>query len=122
MPLSSFDCSLLFFCKRGQSGLTSVVDIIRTFGHNFSHGSSKIRSALQSLKDSGFQIEENIGVYLLFQKLLAALSEMAIFIILDGLDEFDITIQDKVGSEAQIHILLRALTTLPNTKIIFTSR
>jgi hypothetical protein len=114
-----------FFCKRGQSGLTSVVDIIRTFAHNLSAGNTKIRSVLQGLRDSGFGIEENLGVHLLFQKLVAeavALSETDTYVVLDGIDEVDIATEDKIGDEPQIDTLIRLMAALPNTKIIFTSQ
>lgn len=114
-----------FFCKSGQMNLTNAVDIIRTFAHHLSMGSTKIRSALQTLKDSRFQIDENVGIHLLFEKLVAqplALSEEEIYFILDGVDEADLSNGDKVGNERQMDIMIRALIALPNIKIIFTSR
>jgi NACHT domain len=113
-----------FFGKSGRSGLTSAVDIIRTFAYQLSAGSTTFRSALQALKESGFWIDENTGIHLLFEKLLAEPAALTtdLYFVLDGVDECDVSTRDKVGGGRQMDSMLRALTALPNTKIIFTSR
>ena len=116
-----------FFCRSNQPGLTKARDIIRTLAYQCISRDSQARAVLEALKRQGFRIGDNLGVGYLFHKLLlepVRVTEREIFIIIDGVDEADLTtLGDADHSERpEISILLHCLTKLPSTRLLFLSR
>jgi tetratricopeptide (TPR) repeat protein len=115
-----------FFCRGHQSGLTKAHDIVRTLAYQCMENDRSVRSILEALKHKDFRITENLGVAFLFEKLLLEPlrgTSKEIYIILDGLDEADFT-QDESDPSAlpDLHILLKCLSKLKSTRLLFISR
>lgn len=115
-----------FFCRSHQAGLTKAHDIIRTLAYHCMENDRSARSVLEALKRKDFRITENLGVAFLFEKLLLEPlrgTQKEIYIILDGLDEADVT-QDESDPSAMpdLHVLLKCLSKLPSTRLLFISR
>jgi hypothetical protein len=114
---------LYFFCKKDRPGLTSAIDIIRTLAYQIVRD-IELRSALDDLRRSGFPIDRGLGVSLLFDKLVEGPLEHCnkdIFIVVDGIDEADETM-DNVERKAEMDVLLERLATLPSARTLFLSR
>ena len=110
-----------FFCKAGQPGLTGVQDIIRTFAYQLVQNDSVARSVLETLKRTGFQTDEAVGVAFLFEKLLKEPLQHAgkeICIVLDALDEADSRVEDQDEHAFEINIFLKCLASLNACRII----
>src|SRR5271170_8087471 len=115
---------LYFFCKRGNPRLIGARDIIRTLTYQ-SALNANIQPALESLKKSGFHIDEKLGISFLFKTLLEAPlngCDKQVFIVLDGLDEADNTLKDEVENKLEMEILLESLCNLSSGRILFVSR
>jgi hypothetical protein len=116
-----------FFCRSHQPGLTKARDIIRTLAYQYISGDCQARSVLEALRTQGFRIEDDLGVSFLFEKLLrdpVRLAQREIFIIMDGVDEADLTSLDQTdrSERPEMRILLHCLTKLPSTRLLFLSR
>jgi tetratricopeptide (TPR) repeat protein len=115
-----------FFCKQGQTGLTSARDILRTIAYQcIASGNSETRSALEMLKKTDFDLEKKMGVNFLFDKLLKDplyVVKKDIYIIIDGLDEAEDNVQDDIESRPQLNILIECLASLPQVRLLVISR
>lgn len=114
-----------FFCKAGQSGLTSAIDILRTLAHQCCANNREALSTLDSLRTSGFRIDESLGIQFLFEKLLhdpLIRSHQEVFLVIDGLDEADWEKRDSVEDHSEMDLLVECLSTLPLTRLLFISR
>ena len=116
-----------FFCKKGQKGLTTACDIIRTLAYQLIKDSIEARAVLEYTRSGmlGFVIDESLGVRFLFKKLLQeplCNTTSDVYIILDGVDEADFTIRDVVEGKPEMVILIECLATLPYIRILFISR
>jgi tetratricopeptide (TPR) repeat protein len=116
-----------FFCRSNQAGLTKARDIIRTLAYQCVLGDCQPRSVLEALRTQGFRISDDLGVSFLFEKLLRdplRLTKKEIFIIVDGLDEADLTTLDETdrSERPEMRILLHCLTKLSSTRLLFLSR
>jgi len=86
-----------FFIRRGSNGLTKPSDIARTLAYQCSELDTNVRTSLETLKSSGFKVDDNLGLHLLSTKLLIeplAQSSKPIYVILDGLEEADNSTDD----------------------------
>lgn len=116
-----------FFCHANEGGLTKARDIIHTLAYQCMKRDDNVYSGLKKLKKEGFQLSENIAICFLFEKLqLEPLnrSQKDIYIVLDGLDEADISVLDKPEhvDRTEMEILLSNLTRLPSSRLLFVSR
>lgn len=116
-----------FFCKSGQAGLTRARDIVRTLAFQCIQNNCDARFALQELKNKDFKIDENLGIGFLFKKLLREpllRTKNDVYIILDGLDEAELTTIDSAGRtpRPEMDILIECLANLPRTRLLFISR
>ena len=114
-----------FFVRRESSGLTKPSDILRTLAYQCSIRDTKVRGALETLKANGFTIDEGLGMHLLFTKLLIEpLSETTkpIYILLDGLEEADKTLDNVDGRRQGIEILIEQLCNLGSTRLLILCR
>ena len=116
-----------FFCRSHQAGLTKAHDIIRTLAYHCMENDRSARSVLEALKHKDFRISKNLGVAFLFEKLLLEPlrgTTKEIYIILDGLDEADVSHDESDPSAVMpdLHILLKCLSKLPSTRLLFISR
>jgi tetratricopeptide (TPR) repeat protein len=110
-----------FFCRSHQTGLTKVIDIIRTLSYQFLGEDKEMRAVLEALKSRDFRISDGLEVGLLFEKLLLEPLQRAqkdVYIILDGLDEAD---SDETERK-RLRELLTCLTRLPSSRLLFISR
>ena len=113
-----------FFCKNGQVGLMTARDILRTFAYQCM-ANPAVRSKLENLKESGFKLEEKLGVSFLFEKLLKEPLDAVnndLYIILDGLDEADEKVQDEIEKRPELDILIQCLAGLPRCRFAVFSR
>lgn len=113
-----------FFCKSGVPGLTRPRDIVQTLAYHCMEDAGA-RWSLEALKRSGFRTEDNVGIRLLFEKLLKEPlqgSKKEFCIVLDGLDEADDTSEDEFEHRPQLQILLECLSTLRPCRLIVLSR
>jgi len=116
-----------FFCRSNQPGLTKARDIIRTLAYQCIGKDQNTRSMLESLRTQGFRIDDDISVGFLFEKLLlepVCCTKREIFVIVDGLDEADLTTVDETDRNERpaMNIFLKCLTKLPSTRLLFLSR
>jgi tetratricopeptide (TPR) repeat protein len=114
-----------FFVRRESNGLTKPSDIVRTLAYQCSSMDPKIRASLETLKANGFQIDESLGLHLLCTKLLLeplSQSTKPIYIILDGLEEADNTMDLVDLRKPAIEILIEQLCNLPSTRLLFLCR
>jgi tetratricopeptide (TPR) repeat protein len=116
-----------FFCKSGQSGLTKARDILGTLAYQCIESNTEARAALEELRKKSFHVDESLGVGFLFQNLLLEplrLAKSEIYIVVDGLDEADLTTRDVAERTArpEIDVLLECLSNLPYTRLLFISR
>lgn len=116
-----------FFCRANTPCLMTARDIIRTLTYQCIEGDGNARSMLDELKRKDFEISDNVGVLFLFEKLLLEplrRSQKDIYIVLDGLDEADISTVDKADRTnlAEMKILLSNLARLPSSRLLFVSR
>ena len=116
-----------FFCKKGQKGLTTACDIIRTLAYQLTKDNNEARAVLEYTRNGMHSsvIDENLGVRFLFKKLLQEPLQSLksdVYIILDGVDEADVTIRDVMEGKPEIVILMECLTTLPFIRMLFISR
>lgn len=120
------DASLgYFFVRRGFSGLARASDIIRSLAHQFAATDPEIRKSLEALKASGFKIDDNLGVHLMYKKLLVeplARSTKRIYIIVDGLDEIDTAVDMVDGRRQSREILIECLHSLESARLLFLCR
>lgn len=112
-----------FFCRRSQPGLRNARDILRTLSYQCIENNNAARVILEKLKSKGFQITNDLCIEYLFEKLLLdpLRSTPEIYIVLDGLDEADLDIQD-VNEKPELHVLLKCLAELPSTRFLCISR
>jgi hypothetical protein len=85
----------------------------------------KIRASLETLKSNGFQIDESLGLHLLSTKLLLeplSQSTKPIYIILDGLEEADSSMDLVDVRKPAIEILIEQLSKLRSTRLLFLCR
>ena len=104
-----------FFCKSGQAGLTQPRDIIRTITYQCAAQDSEIRGRIEKLKLSGFPIDGTMGINFILQKLLREPLESCsreIFVILDGVDEADMTVKDAMTRMPEIYGLISSFAKL----------
>jgi tetratricopeptide (TPR) repeat protein len=118
-----------FFCKGGQNGrgLTKARDILGTLAYQCIKDNKGCRSVLEELRKKKFQLDDILGVGFLFQNLLLEplrLAKGEIYIVIDGLDEADLTTKDVAerAGRSEIEILLQCLASLPSTRLLFVSR
>ena len=114
-----------FFVRRESNGLTKPSDILRTLAYQCSLMDTKVRDALDTLKTNGFRIDDNLGMDLLVRKLLVEpLSESTKprYIILDGLEEADKTMDVVDNRKQGIEILIEHLCNLPSTRLLILCR
>jgi hypothetical protein len=116
-----------FFCRTNEAGLMKARDIIRTLAYQCIEGDHDACSMLEELKKKGFVVSENVGVCYLFEKLLLEplhRSRKDIYVILDGLDEADVSTMDGTdrAGRTEMEILLSNLTRLPSSRLLFISR
>lgn len=116
-----------FFCKSGQPGLTKAIDIIRSLAYQCIESNEEARSVLEALQLKDFQIDQNLSVSYLFEKLVREpLIQVTsdVYIVIDGLDEADWITQDmgERRSRSEIDVLLNCLAGLPKVRILFISR
>lgn len=115
-----------FFCKRGEKGLTKAQEIIKTLAYQCSQGDGKVFSNLEALETSRFAKDDALGVSFLAQKLLyepLLQTKKDVHIIIDGLDEADLTARDRRDTVlTEIDVLVKCLGTLPSTRLLFISR
>jgi tetratricopeptide (TPR) repeat protein len=114
-----------FFCRSGQAGLTSARDIIRTLVYQVIRNDNEARAIIEELKRRNFSIS-SLGIGFLFQKLLLGplqTTQNEIYIVLDGLDEANLVMEDVDGSgRTEMEALLTCLAKLPRTRLMFISR
>lgn len=116
-----------FFCRSGEVGLTKARDIIRTVAYQCIKDDFEARSVLESLQCKDFQIDDNIAVGFLFDKLLReplTRTSNEVYIIVDGLDEADRSALDDTvhPPRPEIDILLEHFGTLKSARLLFVSR
>src|SRR5277367_5173952 len=115
-----------FFCRKGEAGLTKARDIIRTLIYQCIQYSPDVRLSLDLLRRNGLAIDDNIGVGLLFDRLIRDPLNKAnkeIFIVLDGLDEADSALDTiERPSRPEMDILLEHLASLPMIRLLLVSR
>ena len=115
-----------FFCRSNQPGLTNARDMLRTLAYQCIEKDKAARTVLETLKSKGFQVTDNLGIGYLFEKLLLdpLRNIQEIYIVLDGLDEADMTTQDYTDrtGRPEMHILLSCLAKLPSTRLLCISR
>jgi tetratricopeptide (TPR) repeat protein len=115
-----------FFCRSGQPGLTTARDMLCTLAYQCIEKDKTAYAVLETLKSKGFQITDNIGIGFLFEKLLLdpLRNTPEIYIVLDGLDEADMSTQDHTDPSGipEMHVLLQRLAKLPSTRLLFISR
>ena len=115
-----------FFCRSKQPGLTSARDILRTLAYQCADNNEAARETLQNLKSEGFQINDNLGIGFLFEKLLLdpLKSAQDIYIVLDGLDEADDETCDHTdpAGRPELHVLLGCLARIPSIRLLCISR
>ena len=118
---------LYFFCKGGKEKLRKASDVLRTLAYQCSQASKPAHSVLQSLQCKDFQIDEDVGITFLFEKLLQeplGQAQNETFIVLDGLDEADTITTDTTErlSKPKIHILIECLANLQTARLLLISR
>ena len=117
---------LYFFCKVDQLELIKSRDIVRTLAYQHLLENNKVRPVLEDLQKKKLLLDQ-VGIGFLFQKLLQEpllLAKGDIYIILDGLDEADLTTVDEIERvlRPEIDVLLGCLSTLPSVRLLFVSR
>ena len=81
-----------FFCRRGQQGLNTASDIIRTLAYHCCLADTEVRSNLEILRRTGFGSGTLPGVRLLFERLIREpmrALRTGMFFVIDGVDEAD---------------------------------
>jgi tetratricopeptide (TPR) repeat protein len=115
-----------FFCKLGQTGLTSARDILRTITYQcLASGKLKDRSALEELKKTGFELENKMGINFLFERLLKNTIQAInqdIYVVIDGLDEAEYDVKDDIEPRPQLDVLLECLANMPRCRLLVVSR
>jgi tetratricopeptide (TPR) repeat protein len=115
-----------FFCRKGQAGLTSARDILRTLACQCIGKNKAAQEALEKLKSRGFQITPDIGIGYLFEKLLldALSSTQEVYIVLDGLDEADDVTPDHTdpAGRPELHVFLACLAKVSSVRLLCISR
>lgn len=107
-----------FFCRSNQAGLTKARDIVRTLAYQCNADYDRARSMLESLRKKKFPIEDELGLSFLFEKLLSeplGTTQKDTFIVLDGLDEADLTTPDDSPDRAAWPAMKILLKCLPNS-------
>ena len=114
-----------FFLRNGVSGLNKASDVVRTFAYRFATMIPEVRLSLEKLKKSGFKPDDGVGLHLLISKLLLEpllQSKRPAYIILDGLDEADNSLDSVDLRRQSIEILVDSLCRLPSTRLLFLCR
>jgi tetratricopeptide (TPR) repeat protein len=115
-----------FFCRSKEPGLTTALDILRTLAYQCSQDNKSARTTLEKLKSEGFQINADLGIRYLFEKLLLEplKSVQEIYVVLDGLDEADDLTLDRTdpAGRPDLHVLLECLASIPSLRLLCISR
>ena len=112
-----------FFCHSEEEGLRTASDILRMLAYQCAQNNRYAVSQFSSLRARGFRIENDIGVNFLFEELLQKMmceTKEETYMILDGLDEADITTHDERGP--QMNVLVKRLCSLLYMRLLFISR
>jgi tetratricopeptide (TPR) repeat protein len=124
------DIVLNFFCKRGNHGLTTGFDIVRTICYQLVKEEQFYRKfLLQKPELPGNGNSEDLIFFFktLIQKpVTLGPKERTIFVLLDGIDELEDSYappnSSSYNSKSQIEILLEQLVALPQIRVLVTSR
>lgn len=116
---------LYFFCRNTDPKLRRIRDIITILAYQLSRRIPEVRHQLRSLQLDGVSPKKIKSNILLAGKLLQMpwpKTSPEVFILLDGLDECYDFLEHSASESADIEKFLSLLMTLPNSRILITSR